>query len=117
MVKLLQTDRKFLFHFCTYRSIERAFCSKPPCRQCHRQPGRFNFLHPRKARRQWLKVTTQSQVICSDYKSPCPLGHDWIDPTPGNSPHFNLKKLDVSVARVSYITKTTSVVKKKKRGC
>lgn len=36
----------------------------------------------------WVKVTTQSWVVCSDYKSPCPLKCDWIHPMPENSPHY-----------------------------
>lgn len=35
-------------------------------------------------------------VVCSDYKSPCPLRRDWIDPMPENSTQSNIKLLDVN---------------------
>lgn len=54
-------------------------------------------------------MTTQSWVVYSDYKSPYPLRHDWIDPMPENSSHNNLKLLGVYGVYWSFITITTSV--------
>lgn len=41
-----------------------------------------DFISHFPERLHWVKVTTQSPVVCSDYKSPCPLKHDWIRPMP-----------------------------------
>lgn len=74
---------------------------------------KISFPISQKERPHWVKVTTQSRVVCSDYKSPYPLRHDWIDPMPENSTPNRLKLLDMQVFVCVcwiFITISTSVV-------
>lgn len=66
--------------------IVKVCCNKQLCRVDKGIVGVEDFISHFKERPHWVKVTTQSLVVCSAYKSPCPLRLDLIHLMPNNSP-------------------------------